>query len=114
MARLTVPTERQWRFVGYLRAGLGGKAAAERAGYSAAGAAQTASRLRRTPFVADTLAEPATNLERAAVAARERQQHALARMEHYDRLCTAAAVGNVRAQIAYLAAWRREQRRKAR
>ncbi|WP_312915381.1 hypothetical protein [Stenotrophomonas sp.] len=96
-------TTRQLRFVGAIRAGYRGKAAAEQAGYSPATGSQAAWRLMQLPAVREALEAPPTSLEAAAVQAGQQQRRAQLKMAVMDQLYTQAMAGNARAQIRFLA-----------
>ena len=96
-------TTRQLRFVGAIRTGYRGKAAAEQAGYSPATSSQAAWRLMQLRAVREAIEGPPTSLEAAAVQAGQQQRRAQLKMAVMDRLYTRAMAGNASAQIRFLA-----------
>ncbi|UZW60276.1 hypothetical protein [Lysobacter enzymogenes] len=109
---LTELTHRQLRFVGALRAGLIGKAAAVDAGYSPRTAAQAACRLAKSERIRAALAAPESHDEFIACANTDQQRAARIRMCWLDALCERAKSGDVRALLAYITEWRRSRRRR--
>ncbi|WP_363800056.1 hypothetical protein ABU614_08565 [Lysobacter firmicutimachus] len=111
---LTKLSHRQLRFVGALRAGLSGKAAAVTAGYSPRTAAQAASRLAKSEHIRAVLAAPESHDEFVACADSDEARAARIRMCWLDSLCERAKSGDVRAMLSYFAEWRRSKRRRRR
>ena len=103
-------TTRQLRFVGAIRAGYRGKAAAEQAGYSSATGSQAAWRLMQLPAVREAIEAPPTSLEAAAVQAGQQQRRAQLKMAVMDQLYTQAMAGNASAQIRFLAGSNKNRR----